>query len=185
MSYKPPVVNHLGDIGYIKQVRKLYFATPKPETGFEKKGNRGRPNVVIHVRRGDAGGRILPEIYYERAIKFYREALPNPLFWFESDEPNWSFFVKMREQSPLDFRMPNASESHLTVFHRMVMADGLVCSYSGFSLAPAMLSLAAPIVITSYFFDGGLREDWFKSKRFVRISSANTSEALSDDRIRL
>jgi len=170
IAYKPPIVGHLGDIGHIQKMRKRYLATQKPETGFEKE-NGGRPNVVIHVRRGDAGDRIQHETFYDNAITYYRNVLPNPLFWFESDEPTWPYLLKKHEEWPLDFRLPNTSETHLVAFHRMVMADGLVCSYSGFSLAPALLSLAAPIVVTAHVFDDGLREGWFETPRFTRISA--------------
>ena len=52
--YRSPMVRHI-DKGR-HSLREKYFSSPKPETGF----NTSRKNVVVHIRRGDAGGRALP-----------------------------------------------------------------------------------------------------------------------------
>jgi len=54
LVYKKPVVQKLEEI--TPMLRQRYFASKKIDTGF----NISRPNVVVHIRRGDAKVRIMP-----------------------------------------------------------------------------------------------------------------------------
>lgn len=168
--YKPPIVDRVDEILNSSTLRDNYLLTPKPMTGFDL----NRTNVVIHIRRGDAGGRMGGFDYFVEGMMYYNATLdPAPLFWIETDESDWKGLLGFEKIFPGNIRFPSTAstdgQSVLTTFHRFVMADGLVASYSSFSFAAAYLSRAKKIVIEDNDFDG-VRTQWLRrSSRFHRI----------------
>jgi hypothetical protein len=126
------------------KVRRAYRASAKPPLGFVP----ARPNVVMHSRLGDAAAtRGLPDSYFDEAIAFYRNYfrsrgdINEPLFIIETDDRNWPYIETAKGRHGANNIMlgSDGSADFLTAFHRMVMADGFVASFSSFSIAAAVM----------------------------------------------
>jgi hypothetical protein len=122
------------------KLRSAYWSSPKPPLGFME----NRPNVVIHIRRGDASDR-LPNAgqYYLEAAQYYQDyfeavsSLAKPYFTVETDDKSWPQLFELKKKVGGDhFRVGNDDEMDvLSAFHRMVAADGFVAAYSSLSNA--------------------------------------------------
>lgn len=53
--YRPPFQERINDVHIINSLREIYFSTGKPEIRFDA----NKINIVVHIRKGDAGNRVL------------------------------------------------------------------------------------------------------------------------------
>jgi hypothetical protein len=125
-----------------RALREAYHSTPKPDLNFKI----GRPNIVMHIRRGDALARSFPEAFYNKALDFYANYFGEvPYLIIATDDPGWTYtqdlLASLGENATL------ASPHILGAFHQMVMADGLIVAESSFSTAAVFYrNLTNPIV---------------------------------------
>ena len=120
------------------KIREAYLASPKLPLGFV----HDRPNVVLHIRRGDAVRRSYPGKYFIKGMEFYETYFaelgrPRPYFIVETDDPNWRSLKKLK--SRFNVTISENISDFRPAFHRMVMADGFIISSSSLSRAAAML----------------------------------------------
>jgi hypothetical protein len=174
LTYAQPVLPLL-DRERLK-MRAAYLQTPKPETGFDA----DKKNVVVHMRAGDSKKQHRfndadEAKYFQAGVQYYinRFNTTDVVFWIESDSPTWDVigkidqFIKSSTSSRASTRLPDPKTPLLTLFHRMVMADGIVMSPSSLSNAAALLSAAESLVITSG--EHGAHTNWMNQPRFVRL----------------
>jgi hypothetical protein len=185
LAYREPVITRLNNVldedrnRILSKLRQNYLQTPKPATGFERDQEdptRVTRNVVVHVRHGDSGDRfaIDEKKYFESGMQYYVDRFTvagnesvSVKFWIETDSPKWEVYQHIITKYAGMVVPTNPEESVFTVFHRMVMADGIVMSPSSLSNAAAMLSAAEVLVISNTFH--GLHAQWMNSTRFVII----------------
>lgn len=178
LVYDHPLVEKLYPINntYLTNLRQAYHATPKPATGF----NPNETNIVVHIRRTD--GIVGTLEYFIEGIKFfsnYTFPIPRgrPKFWIETDDWEWEGLVKLKEIDPDNIYFTNTTvdphtkrEQLWTQFHRLVMADGIVSSYSSFSFAATYYSTAEKIVVgVNEIEDHNSRRLLFNHSRFQHI----------------
>ena len=120
-----------------RRLRRVYWhesaAKPAP-----RDFSLSRLNVVVHVRRGDAGYRMLEARYFLAAMRLVerlaREAeLPAPLFHVHSDSPDWPGIAALRSAFPQgDVHVPRLEGdlAVLAVFHALASANVSVLSDS-------------------------------------------------------
>jgi hypothetical protein len=125
-----------------------------------------RPQVVIHVRRGDAADptkgtvRLADVRYYEQAADYVRNLLgaTNPLFMIHTDEPQWEGISRLLKHIGGDAHVvyQKTVDSVLETFHALVSADVAILSYSnlGYSAIPFRVPrLRESIIIEDKVYD--------------------------------
>jgi hypothetical protein len=135
----------------LSAIRERYFSSPKPSLDSRP----GRTTVVMHIRRGDATKRFsLSEDYYNRSLVFFEQYFANkdPIYLvIVTDDPKWDYVKRLVQQrGAQDVSVPTDGEDAMIVFHRMVMADGLICSPSSLDQAAVFFRTwsQTPIVAT-------------------------------------
>jgi hypothetical protein len=172
ITYIEPAVSRIDDVRL--RLRELYLQSPKPETGF----NTGKKNIVVHMRNGDAESQerfygMDPSQFFRNGMNYYVNHFnySEIEFWIETDDSNWQPVKDIVQKYPrterISIRAPNPVTPVLVVFHRMVMADGMVMSPSSFSNSAAILSAAETLVIKKGFH--GAHEEWMRQQRFVQL----------------
>jgi hypothetical protein len=68
----------------------------------------------------------------------------------------------------VEVRYADPNESMLTVFHRMVMADGIVLSLSSFSVTAALLNNTTNVIIATTKEQGN-RKGWYQTRKFFQL----------------
>ena len=154
------------------EVQRRYFSVPKPNPNLIP----GKFNVIIHIRRGDAGPRILPlgqvhdqskhdiyklllfpplsiTRYYVSGIEHFKRRHRNLVFWVISDDPQWSGINEMAQLAALDsdFYLPSNTSGHKSLlfdFHRLVMAHGIIASDSSVSFSAILIGNATDVVVS-------------------------------------
>lgn len=169
LIYYPPMVYQIDEAK--DEIRRRYFASPKPVTGFEK---NNRFNVAIHIRRGDAESRSYPVEFYLDAINYIRKNITHmvPMFWIYTDDLDWEGHDELFDNAVQDdIRAPRPNENIFQTFHRMVMADAFIASDSTLSYSAIHLSTSNLTIIPTLApgQDRTTREDWFQTSRFTRI----------------
>jgi hypothetical protein len=122
--------------------------------------------------------------YFGRLVRQTFDRTKPILIWLESDgfmeaesemffhQLSLQFSACMDEFQPISLHQPSQEDSLLTVLHRMVMADGLVCSESSLSHTAALLSNSTfPIVVPALMNE---RRHWHSSPRFQRLKVNST-----------
>lgn len=80
---------------------------------------------------------------------------------------DWEPYLTLLQRYSSITRPVNPKDSFVTVFHRMVCADGIVMSPSSLSHSAVMLSSAEKFVISDCFH--GIHSQWMHSDRFVTL----------------
>ena len=130
------------------RIRRAYHSSPKPPLEFFCSN---RPNVVIHVRGGDAQWRPgaftkgrSALAFYTKGVDFYNEYFLArdgllPFYVIESDIPTTPIIHDLLETFKGNIVLSSADENNFFgSFHRMVMADGFILVSSSFSAAVAL-----------------------------------------------
>eukprot|EP01041_Mallomonas_annulata_P010310 gene10310-21512_t len=182
--YKQPHASKIIDSNARKKMHQNYLLTSKPSTGFPS----DRKNVFVHIRRGDSLNRALPFVYIKTAMEYLNVSLSNPIFWIDSDSPHWQGILELKwlypNQVKLIFELDTnlkSSTSILDTFHRMVMADSIIMSYSSLSISAALYSQSSYLHIAPPKplgdFDDNTREGFLSQKRmFYRPSMKSLSK---------
>jgi hypothetical protein len=193
LVYREPIVSKLTNThdihrnAIISKIRQKYLETPKPDVGFSRFDNSSAShtsthNVVVHMRHGDSGDRFgLDERkYFEEGIRYYirrfdptADATARNIssstvrFWIETDSTDWEVYQYIIDTFANITVPTNSTDSVFVVFHRMVLADGIVMSPSSLSNAAVLLSQAEVFVICDCY--NGIHGIWKSSSRFVTI----------------
>jgi hypothetical protein len=165
---------------YFKQYRTelLTQFTPKyePEEEYIQILNEIKKHnaVAVHVRRGDFKNfrnlhnpylYLLDEEYYQNAVKYMRENLDNPIFFWFSDDMDW---VKQHIDSDPNFQFVSIKTKHGDIDDMMLMknCNHIITANSTFSWWAAWLNEnenAIRIVPKKpYCMDGMIPEGWIK-----------------------
>ena len=114
--------------------------------------------------------------YYLDLYRVQRSVHTPIRFWFESDQPHDIPMAGFRNISlsykDIAIENPSRNTSVLVAFHRMVMADGVVMSYSSLSFAAALLNNVTNnnfnrLVVPSAHIESG-RRAWIAGNRFTK-----------------
>lgn len=172
--YHPKIVKKLYDKTILDPIRTLYHANSKPQPFFDS----NRFNIVIHIRRCDAGKRILDKSFYISAIRYFNSSYKTlldknsnktkslPMFWIESDDPKWPFIKQLKRDHPDQVNVNEKVNELLLAFHRMVSCDGFVMSLSSLSFAAMLLNGNAKKIVAPHFMSYSqdrLRDYWLNS----------------------
>lgn len=166
-----------------KSIRKAYHSTVKPETGF----SLNRPNIVVHIRRGDAElERQARFEYLLKAMRYYSKFFGQrrPLFFIETDTPKWQKIVNLKKEFDYEniYLDEEANNDVRRSLHRMVQADGIVMSHSSLSFVAAMLNTGkGPFCVWGDLKSQGHRRSWLQQEeRFVKIQTVINSSTCDE-----
>jgi hypothetical protein len=173
LTYIDPALPRIEKVRH--RLRDLYLQSSKPETGFDAT----RKNIIVHMRNGDAESQerfygLDPSQFFKDGMNYFVKLFNNSeiVFWIETDDVKWKPVTDAQEaflnKEHVTVHAPDTQTPVLTVFHRMVMADGLVMSPSSFSNSAAMLSAAERLVIPKGFH--GVHVYWMSQERFVQLT---------------
>jgi hypothetical protein len=138
----------------LTRIRTAFAHAPnKPSLNFKPH----RPNVVIHMRRGDAVERGTPNIYFNKGIEFYQHYFKQvagwvepPFFTIETDDRNWDYIGTLIQTYGADnIALGTDDQQFMSAFNRMVTADGLVTAKSGFSRSAVWMRFPSSVPIVA------------------------------------
>lgn len=121
-------------------------ASENPQNAAMAQEMEQTQSVSIHIRRGDyldvanreMFGNICTESYYERAVSYLKEKVPNPVFYIFSDD---SDYVRTKYQGK-EYRIVDWNKGEDSLYDMMLMSHCRhnICANSTFSFWGARLN---------------------------------------------
>ena len=170
--YREPI-QHISNSPDMKlQLFRRYSRYPKPDTNFSDNSL----NIVMHIRGGDSGSRIMDVRYFSAGLEFYinyySHINKSISVWLCSEDNIGLEYSQLLQSnySRVEFIQSSATDSLQVIFHRMVMADGFIISPSSLSLSAILLSRAPIIAVPGdgYFWD--MRWPWINTSYFHKVN---------------
>jgi hypothetical protein len=142
LAYEEPFVSGLNVARHSLREQYNNSSKSKPNLGWDA----GKHNVVVYISEDDA--RIPDtEKFYISAVKYFQHRYDNLWVWFESGRPDLPIHSYLQTVFGFCSSRPSSVTNFETMFHRMVMAEGLVFKPSNLGMSAALLSTADTVIV--------------------------------------